>query len=378
MKILFVNKDNPFGVGGGDFATHAYLLAFSELCNGNIDVYLRDGIKTNDSIKANFIIVPERSIFARIKSLFTGHLHRNVNAVRKRLAEGVRYDYCVFNNSKTSTGLIRQVRDLGIKTITIHHNVEPEFVRDNTPNWLHRTLLMHLVKKAERTAWQLSDYNLFLTRQDLQTFKSLYGENHSINGIIGTFEYNPMPEIKLKERDPQHLTISITGTLCLQQGIDGIRYFFDELYQYLPEGAKVIISGRQPTEEVKALCSCHGNNVQLIPNPDDMSEVINKADIYLCPTRLGGGLKLRVMDGLRLGLPVIVHSCSARGYDELAGSDCLSVFDSKEEFASELQKLVEKIQNGTIRRDYIRQRYEEVFSYQAGLRRLKAILSVED
>jgi len=84
------------------------------------------------------------------------------------------------------------------------------------------------------------------------------------------------------------------------------------------------------------------------------------------------------MDGLRLGLPVIVHSCSARGYDELAGSDCLSVFDSKEEFASELQKLVEKIQNGTIRRDYIRQRYEEVFSYQAGLRRLKAILSVED
>ena len=64
MKILFVNKDNPFGVGGGDFATHAYLLAFSELCNGNIDVYLRDGIKTNDSIKANFIIVPERSIFA--------------------------------------------------------------------------------------------------------------------------------------------------------------------------------------------------------------------------------------------------------------------------------------------------------------------------
>jgi glycosyltransferase involved in cell wall biosynthesis len=305
-------------------------------------------------------------------------LHRNVNAVRKRLAEGVRYDYCVFNNSKTSTGLIRQVRDLGIKTITIHHNVEPEFVRDNTPNWLHRTLLMHLVKKAERTAWQLSDYNLFLTRQDLQTFKSLYGENHSINGIIGTFEYNPMPEIKLKERDPQHLTISITGTLCLQQGIDGIRYFFDELYQYLPEGAKVIISGRQPTEEVKALCSCHGSNVQLIPNPDDMSEVINKADIYLCPTRLGGGLKLRVMDGLRLGLPVIVHSCSARGYDELAGSDCLSVFDSKEEFASELQKLVEKIQNGTIRRDYIRQRYEEVFSYQAGLRRLKAILSVED
>ena len=375
MKILFVNKDNPFGVGGGDFATHAFLMALSDLSDGDIDVYLRDGVKVNDSIKANFIIVPERNILARIKSLFTGHLHRNVNAVRKRLAEGIRYDYCVFNNSRTSTGLIRQVKSLDIKVITLHHNVEPEFVSDNTPNPVHRALLMRLVRKAERTAWQLSDYNLFLTNQDLQAFQKLYGRNHSINGVIGTFEYKPLPELKLKDRTLCHLTFAITGSLCLQQGIDGIKYFFEELYQYLPDGSEVIISGRQPTEEVIALCNSY-DNVRLIANPNDMNEIINMADVYICPTRLGGGLKLRVMDGLRLGLPVIVHSCSARGYDELIGSDCLSVFNTKEEFASELHKMVSKLQAGTILRNTIRQRYEEVFSYQSGLSRLKTILSL--
>ena len=375
MKILFVNKDNPFGVGGGDFATHAFLLALSDLCNGDIDVYLRAGVKTDDSIKANFIIVPERNIIARIKSLFTGHLHRNVNAVRQRLSEGVKYDYCVFNNSRTSTGLIRQVRALGIKVVTLHHNVESEFVKDNTPNRFHRMILMSLVKKAEQTAWQLSDYNLFLTNQDLQTFQTLYGKNHSTNGVIGTYEYKPMPELKLKERNPQQLTFAITGSLCLAQGIDGIKYFLNELYQYLPEGSKVIISGRQPTEEIQALCRRY-DHVQLIANPDDMNEIINMADVYLCPTRLGGGLKLRVMDGLRLGLPVIAHSCSARGYDDLVGTDCLSVFNNQEEFASALQTVVSKIQAGTIGRHLIRQKYEQVFSYQAGLNRLKAILSL--
>ena len=378
MKILFVNINNPFGVGGGEFATHAYLQALSELSKGDVDVFIREDIKIEDSIKANYIVVPERHLLSRLKSLFAGHLHRNVKAVRQRLAEGVRYDYCVFNNSKTSTGLIKQAKLLGIKVVTIHHNVEYEFVRDNISNWLRRSLMTLLVRKAERTAWHLSDYNLFLTRQDLHAFEKLYGSTNSVNGVIGTFEYNPLPPIPHPSpviHHPSPLTFAITGTLCLEQGIDGVRYFFNELYQYLPEGSKVIISGRNPTEEVKALCNSN-RNVQLIANPQDMNEVINMADVYLCPTRLGGGLKLRVMDGLRLGLPVIAHFRSARGYDALVGSDCLSVFSNQEEFASELQKMVLKIQAGTIQRSLIRQRYEEVFSYQAGLTRLKDILSL--
>ena len=377
MKILFININNPFGVGGGDFATRAFLLALSGLCDGDIDVFLRAGVKADDSIKANIIIVPKRNIFARLKSVVTGQLHRNVSAVKQRLSEGYSYEYCVFNSSKTSTGLIRHVKSLGIKVITIHHNVEPEFVYDNTPNPLRRAILMHLVRKAERKAWQQSDYNLFLTNQDLQAFKRLYGPNHATNAVIGTFDYHPLPVLPVKPRGAHPLVFAITGSLCLPQGIDGIRYFFEDLYPCLPEDARVIVSGKEPTDEVKALCGSHAN-VQLIADPVDMNEVICMADVYICPTRLGGGLKLRVMDGLRLGLPVIAHACSARGYDALVSHHCLSVFSTKEEFASELRSLISKIEDSTIQPQVIRQRYEEVFSYQAGLSRLKAILSISE
>ena len=373
MRILFITINNPFGVGGGDFATHAYLKAFSQLSEGNVDVFMRDGIKVERTILAHFHPVPERPVLARLWSVVTGHIHRNVKAVRQLLAKDAHYDYCVFNSSKVSPGLIDQVKSLGIKTITIHHNVEAEFVRDNTPNPMRRAILIRLVMQAERKAYQMSDYNLFLTRQDMETFHRQYGENRSVKAVIGTFEFQPLPVLKPKAVDTRHLTFAITGTLCLQQGIDGVKYFFEELYQYLPEGSQVIISGRNPTSEVTALCGCHAN-VQLIPNPADMSEIINKADIYICPTRLGGGLKLRVMDGLRLGIPVITHVCAARGYEALVGDNCLSMFSDQQEFASGLRKLVADIQRGAIQRNLIRQKYEEIFSQEAGFDRLRLIL----
>lgn len=373
MKVLFISINDPFGVGGGDFATHAYLLAFSKMCNGDVDVFVREGVKPDGSINANFIYVPERNWLSRTSSLLKGHLHRNVKAVQKWLAEGVKYDYCVFNNSRVAAGLIKQVKALGIKVVTIHHNVEKEIVLGNTPNPLRRFLFSHVVVKAEREAFLLSDYNLFLTSQDLQTFHRLYGKSESVEGILGTFEFKHLPELKKKETDKNNLIFAITGSLNLHQGIDGIKFFFDELYQFLPKGSRVIISGRNPTQEVVSLCCSH-DNVQLVPNPEDMAEIINLADVYICPTRLGGGLKLRVMDGLRLGIPVITHSCSARGYDALVGIGCLSVFNNKEEFSAELSKLVQKIQNDSINRYLIRQRYAEIFSFEAGLERLKSIM----
>lgn len=377
MKILFITIDNPFGVGGGDFATHAYLQALSKLSNGDIDVFIRDGIVTDNSIKANYIVVPERNNWSRLKSLFAGHLHRYVNAVRKHLAEGVRYDYCVFNSSKTATGLIEEVRLLGIKVVTIHHNVEAEYTRDNTPNPIYRSLLLRMVKKAEKAAYMQSDYNIFLTRQDMDAFPRLYGENDSVKGLIGTFEFNPLPAILPKVSESQRLTFAITGSLCVTQSIDAVRYFFEELYQYLPEGSKVIVSGKQPTQEVQDLCNSHAN-VQLIPNPKDMNEVINHADIYICPTRLGGGMKLRVMDGLRFGIPVIAHSSSARGYDAMVDAGCVTPFYTQEEFSAQLNTIIDKIRNNTINRPIIRQRYEEVFSFEAGLERMRSILQITE
>lgn len=374
MRILFISKDNPFGWGGGNYATHAYLKALSDLSDGNIDVFISKGLKIDPELKVRrYYETPERSVISRLTSMFTGYLHRHVTAVRQRLNEPDSvYDLIVFNNSKTSTGLLKLAKKKG-HVVTIHHNVELEFVRDNTTNPILRKILVHHVTKAERMSYLYSDYNLFLTQQDMNAFHRLYGVSKGKEGVIGAFEVKELPEWKPKKVDLNHLVFAITGSLCTVQGVDGIFYFFEELYKYIPKGAEVIISGRQPTKVVVNLCNKY-ENVRLVANPTDMTEIINQADIYICPTRLGGGLKLRVMDGLKLGIPVISHICSARGYDAFLEGDCLTVFNNGEEFGKSLDKQVKMLWEGRLGRKEVRRRYEELFSYEAGYKRVKTIL----
>lgn len=375
MKILFICKDNPFGLGGGNFATHAYLKAFSDLSDGNIDVFISKGLKKDPSLRVRrYYETQGRGMISRLLSMFTGYLHRHVAAVRQRLNEAdIDYDLIVFNNSKTSTGLLKLAKKIGIGVVTIHHNVELEYVRDNTTNPFVRSMLLQYVKKAERCSYLQGDYNLFLTRQDMIAFHRLYGKCKGKEGVIGAFEVNELPEWKTKKIDLNHLVFAITGSLCTVQGVDGITYFFEELYKYIPSNAEVIISGRQPTKTVNDLCNKY-ENVRLVANPTDMTEIINRADIYICPTRLGGGLKLRVMDGLKLGISVISHSCSARGYDAFLEGDYLTVFNNGEEFGRALDKQVKLLEEGRLNRKDVRRRYEELFSYEAGYKRVESIL----
>lgn len=375
MKILFITKDNPFGVGGANFAGHAYLRAFSEISDGNVDVFMASSVKDDDSIcVSNYYKIEDRPIIEKLLSVFTGQMHRYVKPVLNHLKNHNDYDFCVFNNSKVSRGLIKKVMSYGIKTITIHHNCEIEFFDDNTTNILFRLLYRHHVIRTERKAYQLSNYNLFLTRQDIRTFEKKYSNNQKNNYLLGTFEFKSVPELSNRLFDVNHPTFAITGSLCTVQGVDGVKYFFDQLYSYLPRDCKVIISGRSPSQDIKQLCEKH-NNVTLVANPEDINSVINLADIYVCPTRLGGGLKLRVMDGLRLGIPVITHKCSARGYDEMENEGIMWSFADQKEFSKAINTLLDRISNNLITKENVRSKYLSYFSYEAGLNRLKSIIN---
>ena len=372
MKILFITLHNPFDLGGGSFASHAYLRAFSEVSGGNIDICIASHCVPNDScIKyLNLFRVGKRSRLNRLMSVFTGELHRYTSFVKNLLRTCSDYDFCVFDTSYVGGTLVKYVKSKGVKTITIHHNYQPEYFVDNTPSLLKRALFFHHVVSNEKRSYLYSDYNLFLTKADLQKFKQEYGESKSINPILGVFEFANYKKASVPEIKNEFLTFAITGSLNTVQGIDGINYFFNELYHCLPINSKVLISGRNPSHEVIQLCSKH-SNVELIPNPDDMSAVISLADVYICPTRIGGGLKLRVMDGLRLGLSVITHVCSARGYDMFLGSPFFHVFSTQQAF----KDAIEEVASLKFSKQKIIDLYAENFSYHAGLRRIKDVLN---
>lgn len=376
MKALYISYHGPFvNVGGGGMASHAYLRAFADVFQGNIDLIVADiaNGKDNNITLSEVYPVPERSKLSKLLSVFTGQMHRYSDYVKKLLRSNPdKYTHIVFDHSCIGGTLIKKVKKYGLKTITIHHNYEKEYYYDNSC-FLSRVLFLHHVIRNERRAYKLSNLNLFLTGQDLKTFVLEYGSSNGVSYVLGTFEYQNYIQQLVNEKNDSQLTFSITGSLCTHQGMDGLRYFFSELYPSLPKNCKVIVSGRNPTQELKGLCDLYGN-VELIPNPEDMSEIINKADVYICPTRIGGGLKLRVMDGLKLGLPVITHVCSSRGYDAFFDTGCFEIFSTPSEFEKSIDKIISKIESGNLNKAQVQKIYKNVFSYDAGYQRLSMIM----
>ena len=132
--------------------------------------------------------------------------------------------------------------------------------------------------------------------------------------------------------------------------------------------SELTIAGRNPSPELGELCEKAG--IRLIPSPVSMDPVMEEADCYICPTSLGGGLKLRVMDGLRWGLPVLAHKKSARGYEQFIEHGCMLQYEDLDSF----RKALEKLSRLKLAKKDICALYDEIFSFRAGVERLDEIL----
>jgi len=386
MRVLFFTHHYLDDNSGGSFASRAYINAFTEIADTCMLMYPDRGIPISDFIHHKCIlqgVKDERNKVQKVIDIYRGRIHRYADVMIPQIRE-FNPDVVVFDNSRTSAGMLRKVKKMGVKTIIIHHNYEMEYYRGTKPFIAWRFPFMHYMEEAERTAIQYGDLNLTLTDEDKSLLQMHYDSQHiSRIAKLGTFE--SMPERTTLSNEVEaistnlksDLCFAITGTLgAFQTEVSVIPFLeedYPELLKILPDN-KLIIAGRNPSIKVINACAKYPS-VKLIANPIDMQEVMAQSDVYICPTCVGGGLKLRVMDGLKAGLPVLTHAVSARGYDEFRKADCLFVYSDKNSFRTSLQELLQALEEGRLDKATIKNTYTSIFSFEAGVRRLRDILT---
>lgn len=375
MNVLFVTHHYLHGNGGGVFASRAYINAFAEVAEHITLLYpYKDGMEI-EKISSKVEAVPvrdDRSGVRKMFSLICGKLHRYYNIFEHVLVKG-NYDLVVFDNSRVSFGLIDIAHRYSKRVVTIHHNCELEYVRDNSSGLLGFVNL-YWTKRQEREAVIKSDMNLTITRQDLDTFAQLYlnGKTDSLR-YLGCFEYERSVPMPLKNHAcAEKKRFVITGNLSATQTEKALLKWMNTYYpimcKTIPE-FRLVVAGKNPGGR---LCkTCAARHIELIPSPVSMTPVLEEADIYICPVNLGGGLKLRIMDGLKHGLPVITHKNAARGYDEFVQSGVVRVYDSPASFAVCLGNVV----NSNVSKDVVRAEYQRLFAFDAGVQRVKHVLA---
>ena len=372
MRVLIVTYNYLFGFGGGAYGARAYINAFAALYD---DVTLLYPARTEgeplpeiDSRIRRIEVVDHASNPAKAARLvLRGVLHRFERPFTDLLARE-RFDIIVFQNSKCSSRLLGLARASGARIVVQHDNYEWEYTRDNTPFFL-RPFLLPAVVKTEGEAVREADVNLVLTPDDGRLLTDRYGRGKDVRmELLSAFEYRPVGDCL-----PSTVTrpvFAITGNLGARQTRDSLIPWLKDYYPLLkrevPE-AELIVAGKDAGEDLKRLLSETG--AEFVDTPPDMSVILNRARYYICPVDCGGGVKLRVMDGLRTGLPALVHRVSARGYESLEG---LSVFayDSPESFVGALRTLI-SCQGSAVDRQ---RAYRSVFAFESGVERLRTIL----
>jgi len=129
------------------------------------------------------------------------------------------------------------------------------------------------------------------------------------------------------------------GDMEYRPNIDAVVYFCQEV---LPRIRRVIadvemwIVGINPWPEVGRL---DGDGVHVTGWVDDVRPYYGRSTVCVVPLRAGGGTRLKILEAMALGRPVVSTSIGCEGLDVIDGEHLL-IADSPEQFAEKTVRLL--------------------------------------
>ena len=129
------------------------------------------------------------------------------------------------------------------------------------------------------------------------------------------------------------------GRMDYHANIDAALFFAKKIWPLIrtrrPE-LRLVVVGAQPTKEVLALRDLAG--VTVTGTVDDVRPFYHSALAAVVPLRVGGGTRLKVLEAMAAGIPVISTTLGAEGLTVTAGKDIL-IADSAEAIADSVASL---------------------------------------
>lgn len=370
-KILLITSESIKLKSGGGLANRAFHDSLMRHFPGKVDVVQLWHGEADVDVE-HYCYVPPLSACAQLFTMLRGHYHRLYAWIPSFLKEhGAEYSHCVINSSMYGD-VIGFLNEYGIKVAVIHHNYEVRYQMDNKLPSTYGGRCAWMVRRNEDLSVNKADLNMYLTQGDMRTISEAYDKGAKRKHVVvGMYEPECADALPATNEKLNADSFVICGSLSGLQTENAIRdvfdCYFDIMKNVVGKGLKIVITGRNPGEYVKEQAT--RDEVNVIPNPDNIYDVIVKSGIFLCPVNSGSGIKLRVMDGLRLGMPVLVHEISAAGYENFRDEPWFQVYSDADSFRKGLLAIRKLLCEKDDLRPLIVERYKREFSFENGDRR---------
>lgn len=226
--------------------------------------------------------------------------------------------------------------------ILTNHNVE--FLRLKRwmrveKNVLIKILLFiqyHAMKRFERKMCGAFSKCIAVSEYDKNTIEKLTGKKNIVvipNGVDTTY---------FAQRNDSFKTKSLVwiGAMTNAYNRDGVIYFIDEIWPLLKaqiSDVKSIFVGADPPSVLTDLAQ-KDPSVSIVGYVDDVRPFMSPSNIFIAPLRSGSGTKIKVLNAMSMGIPVVTTPVGAEGLEVQSGENIL-IAENARDFASQVAHL---------------------------------------
>ncbi|NNM34171.1 MAG: glycosyltransferase [Gemmatimonadetes bacterium] len=359
MRVLVIDEEFPWPLNTGK-RTRSFSLT-KALAERDDVSYLAYGEADSDAVRAmeacgitcHCVPPPDRrqegpKFYAKLLMNLVSSLPYIVSShyterFARRLAEVHRekpYDLVVCEWSPYSI-FLKSTPEL--KSVIVAHNIEADIWRryeENETNPLRRwyiSIQRAKVESFERNCFSWSHGATAVTDADAQVIAS-YGVPYPVrtveNGVdVGYF----VPT----ESEPDPDALVFTGSMDWRPNQDAVEFFVKEVFPGIRRerpGARITVVGRRPPRSIQDLG--HVDGVTITGTVDDVRPFVEEAAVFVVPLRIGGGSRLKILEAMAMGKPVLSTSVGAEGLQVTDGQDIV-LADGAEAFARATLELLD-------------------------------------
>ena len=135
-------------------------------------------------------------------------------------------------------------------------------------------------------------------------------------------------------------TVVFFGLMSTFQNIDGALWFLREIWPRVVAArphARCRIIGKGPPQ---AVLDFAGPRVEIVGLVDDLRPHLASAAALVVPLRLGGGTRLKIVEGMSMGKAIVSTTLGAEGIEAVPQRDIL-IADDPESFAASVLRLLD-------------------------------------
>lgn len=370
MKILFISENFPYPLdSGGRIRTYHIMKGLSRqheitlvttLETEDKRAYLPELTKVCRAI--NTIKAPRETPFQLgtelLKSLISPapivverHYLPDVAAEIQRLLASDRFDVVHFDHLDAS--FYRSLIPASVKTVLDEHNIVTNQVKTSIaaePNLLKKWYMQTQLGKTRR-------YESEVCPQMTRCFVCSDTDKAYLQAMAPTAQIRTIPNgvdvDYFSDRswfDPaQHAqepySIIFVGMLDYGPGGVAVRYFCQEILPLLQReipDIRFYAVGQNPPQYLQTLAS-QSQNIVLTGRVQDIRPYIAKSKVFVVPLKSGSGTRLKILDAMAMGIPVVSTSIGAEGLDVRSGEQIL-IADTPESFSSAVLTLLKNVE----------------------------------